>query len=164
PFTTRSRRLSRILSFPTRRSSDLSLCAEDDVELVAVVVTLSVVTDTGAVREGELLTCLLADGQTANAQGTVASGELLRVGVGLDGAAKLLARGQLEVLDVVGVDSVWLCAGRSLGDGGQTVPRGRRAVLLRIRVVHVQRAAVDTGLVQTVARLVPLDEGHNISS
>src|SRR5699024_3630676 len=68
-------RLRGIVHGGTSLLGRLSLCAEDDVELVAVVVTLSVVTDTGAVREGELLTCLLADGQTANAQGTVTSGE-----------------------------------------------------------------------------------------
>src|SRR5699024_12001971 len=68
-------RLRGVVHGGTSLLGRLSLCAEDDVELVAVVVTLRVVTDTGAAGECELLTCLLAVGSNAHAEGCVTAGD-----------------------------------------------------------------------------------------
>src|SRR5690606_37928621 len=93
--------------------------------------------------------------------GTIALAELLRIRERLDRAAELLGRDQVQVLDVVRVLRVGLSAGRSLGDGGESVPGETGRVGSR-SIRKVEDTVVDTGLIEALADLVPNELGHDL--
>lgn len=140
-----------------RRSS---LAAVDQVDLVAVGVTVGVVTLERAVGKTETATILLT-GHDARGDlcGAVALSELVRVGVSLNGSRELFSRGQGEVLDVVCVESGRLSSGGALRNRSQTVPSDTGGVFASDG--RVENAAVGTGLVVTLAGLVPNDACHD---
>src|SRR5690606_36275128 len=136
--------------------------AVDQMQLVPVVRTIDIVTDTSTVRKTEGLTSLLTHRDTGDRRGrTIARGERVRISEGLDGTVELLGRDQVQVLDVVRVLRVRLRTGRRLGDGRKTVP-SVSCVVDTLRVGQVEDASVDAGLIETLADLVPNELGHDI--
>src|SRR5690606_20218183 len=98
------RRLRRVVDRGTsllRRSRRSTI---DQVQLVAVGVTLNVVSEQRTVSEAERLARLLTELKARNRlSGTVALRELVGVRKRLDSGAILLVRGEVQVLDVVGI-------------------------------------------------------------
>src|SRR5690606_10551643 len=96
---------------------------------------------------------------SSGSRGAVALSELLGVGEGLDRRAELLGGDEVEVLDVVRILRVRLGAGGRLGDGNKPVPSHTRVVVAGL-IAKVEDAVVDTGLVESLANLVPSDSSH----
>src|SRR5699024_9491592 len=97
--------------------------AIDDMQLVPVIISVDVVSEQRLVAHAELLTILLTDiSALSDLSGTIARHKLIRIGVSLDGGAKLLGGEQIQVLDVVRVKRGRLSTRRRLGNCGETIP------------------------------------------
>nr|DAZ65018.1 MAG TPA: hypothetical protein [Caudoviricetes sp.] len=135
----------------------------DQVQLVAVVDASGIVADLGTVRETELATSLLTNGNALNRSGlTVTRSELRRISEGLDGGTEFLSGSQSQVLDVVGVLSGRFSAGRRFGDASQTVPSDTGIVTGTILLHDEQNATIDASLILTFAGLIPNKSCHGI--
>jgi hypothetical protein len=125
------------------------------MQLVTVICTFQIVTKPCAVGQTEEPPTLLADVDARlRLFRAIALTELVRVGVGLDRRAEQLERDEVQVLDVVCVRRVGLGTRRRLGDGRQTVPSEALVVGTGI-VREIEDAAVDAGLVPTLADVIP---------
>src|SRR5690606_26862271 len=133
-------RLGRVVDGVVRLLRRSREGAVDQMQLVPVVRTIDIVTDTSTVRKTEGLTSLLTHRDTGDRRGrTIARGERVRISEGLDGTVELLGRDQVQVLDVVRVLRVRLRTGRRLGDGRKTVP-SVSGVVDTLRVGQVEDA------------------------
>ena len=127
-----------------------------------MIVTIGVVTNNSTIAQAKGLTSLLADLHTSSDLGrAITLGELIGIGISLDGSAEGLSRTHGQVLDVVSVQISSLSASRTLGNTSQTVPSITFGILIGL-IQMIQDATVYTGLIQTLASLVPSNfESHN---
>jgi hypothetical protein len=89
----------------------------------------------------------------------VALGELVGIGERLKCGAEGLGGNQVEVLDVVCELRSCTCTGRLLRHRGESVPDYACGVSSGY-VERVEDTTIDTGLVETVANLIPLQRWH----
>nr|DAW92161.1 MAG TPA: hypothetical protein [Bacteriophage sp.] len=135
----------------------------DQMQLVAEVDASGVVTDLGTVRETELATSLLTNGNALNRSGlTITRSELRRISEGLDGRAEFLSGSQSQVLDVVGILSGRFSAGRRFSDASQTIPSDAGIVTAAVRLHDEQNTMIDASLIRTFAGLIPNKSCHGI--
>ena len=133
------------------------------MQLVAVIDASGVVADLGSIRETELATSLLTNGNALSQSGlAVTRSELRRISEGLNRGAEFFSGSQSQVLDVVGVLSGHFGTGRRFGDASQTVPSDTGIVTGTIRLHDEQNATIDTGLILTFAGLIPNKSCHGI--
>jgi hypothetical protein len=135
------------------------------MNLLAISIALSVVTDSSNVAEAKGLTGLSTDHNTAFlVQGglTVTSLKGIGISVSLDGATELFSRHQVQILDIIGVQRGSLSAGGTLSHGGQTVPS--HTVAIRTVFLYVQDAVLYASFIQARTLLVPFNciiSSHN---
>ena len=120
-----------------------------------------VVADAGAVRQTEGIARLLSDRDARLRRcGAVVLAPLRRVRERLDGRTELFGGHEVQVLDVVRVLSGRLGTGRRLGDGNKSVPSNTRVVDAVVR--RVQDTTIDASLIETLAGVVPGQNGHGL--
>ena len=133
------------------------------MQLVAVIDASGVVADLGTVRETELATSLLTNGNALNRHGlTITRSELRWISEGLDGGAEFLSGSQGQVLDVISVLSGRFSAGRRFGDASQTVPSDTGIVATAVLLHDEQNTMIDASLIRTFAGLIPNKSCHGI--
>ena len=121
-----------------------------------MVVVIGIVTNEGSVRKTKHCSLLHTDSNTSSyLSGAVALTPLVGVCVSLNGCAKLLSRSDRQILDVVSPQISSFCTGRRLGNSGQAVPSNTGNVFLSGRAVRIQNTTVSTGLIESIAGLVP---------
>jgi len=140
-----------------RRSREATV---DKVQLVSEVGAVNVITDAGTVGQAEDLPGLLTDCDAGGRlSGTVALGELFRVGEGFDGCTKVFCRNEVEVLDVVRVLGACFSARGRLGNRHKAVPCEPGVVHSEVGG-NVEDSVIDAGLIDPLASLVPNKFGH----
>ena len=134
--------------------------AVDQVQLIAVVLTVHIVAQLGAVAQAKDLAGLLAGHHAGgDLRGAVALLPLVGVGVALNGQTEVLGAHQHQVLDVVGVHVVGLGAGGALVNGGDAAP-GYTPVVDAGGADGVEDGVIDAGFVETFPDLVPYEFTH----
>ena len=120
--------------------------AIDKVQLIAVFFLIDVVTDLRTEAEAEGLTRLLTSIETGKkGNRTIALCEFIRIRVRFNRTTELFERTQLKILDVVRVNIGSFRTGRSLRNGGQTIPRNT-GTISTILVNEVKDAMVYASL------------------
>ena len=136
------------------------LRAIDQMELVAMILTLSIVADQSTTGDAKDLAGLLASSDARGDLGRTVTGRpLIGVGIGLKAEAEILSSDDVQVLFVVGVEGIGLTPGRVLVECGQAIPRN--ALLIGGVLSHKKEyAAVNASFIQTLADLIPLKFIH----
>jgi hypothetical protein len=97
--------------------------AINEMKLVTICGTLNVITDVVSIGKTECLTLLLMKLNTLNdGNRTIALTELIGVHISLDSTTKFLSGIHGCILGIVSIERSGLCARRTLGNSGQTVP------------------------------------------
>ena len=116
---------------------------------------LRVVAQKSPIAESERLPLLLAQLHALyRLSSTVALGELVGVGVGLDGAAVLLGADERQVLVVIGPQRLRLRTAGALRHTDQAIP-GSSLGIQAVRLNRVDDAPVRAGLVISLADFIP---------
>nr|DAV71453.1 MAG TPA: hypothetical protein [Caudoviricetes sp.] len=137
--------------------------AIDQVQLIAEIGASGVVTDLGSVRETELATNLLTDGNALNRSClAITRSELRRISEGLNRGAEFLSGSQRQILDIVGILRGSFSTGRGFSDAGQTIPSDTSIVTTAIFLHDEQNATIDTGLIFTFTGIIPNKSCHGI--
>ena len=130
------------------------------MQLVAVILTIHVITQLGTVAQAKDLTVLLTGNNArSDLSGAVALLPLVGIGIGLDGQAEVLGANQHQVLDVVGIQVVGLGAGRALSNGSNAIP-GHTLVIEAGGADGIENSMINTSFVKTFTGLVPYDFTH----
>jgi hypothetical protein len=126
-----------------------------------MVRTVGIVTDKSSVSHTESLAVLLTDHNSGcSLSGTVTYIEFGRAGISLDRCAELLGSDEVQILDVVRVNSGRLCTRGGLRYGDKSVPSntlGISAVLL-----NIENAMVNASFVKSLTSLVPNKFRHKL--
>jgi hypothetical protein len=132
----------------------------DQMDLITVISTLSIVTDKGTIREAERLTRLLSQLETFYGFGrTVAFAKLVGIGICLDAEAELFIGYQVKILEVIRVVGVGFCARGAFTDVNQAVPGYASRVSPSVSS-GIKDAMVYTSLKQAFANIVPSKFRH----
>ena len=131
----------------------------NEMQLIAMSITLGVVAKNSTIAETKSLTSLLADihalGQRS---GAITLGKFIRIGIGFDSATKLLIRHQVQILNVIGVQRSGFCTRRRFSNSSEAIPRDTFAINAFSR--NVQNTLAYAGFVKTFTSIIPNEFRH----
>ena len=133
------------------------------MKLVAMIVTIRVITDGRLIAQTKRAALLLTDGDTLGKFGrAITSRKFVRIGIRLDGRTELFRGQKVEILDVISIKRGSLRTRRAFRNSGQAIPSHALAINTFRR--NVENALLNTGFVKTLAGLVPNKFSHSSNS
>ena len=125
------------------------------LQLITVIFTSNVVTQHSTIAHTKCFTLLLTDINTLRQfSRAITFCKFIRIGVSLDGCTELLCRIQVQILHIVGIDSVCFCTRRRFRNTSQTVP-GNTFRILAVIALNIKNTFLYASLIQTLTGSIP---------
>ena len=122
-----------------------------------MIISINIVAHKSTIAKTKDFTILLTDNDATainEISRTITLGKLIGVSISLNGATELLGRNQVQILNVIGINSSRFSTTRTLGNSGQTVPSNALRILAGI-IEKVKHTPVNTSFVKFLTSLVP---------